>query len=279
MTDSDRGAYTPPTADAPLTFDARQPVRGTRPAPLTLIISGVVLLILVAAIIFFYRSGVRGDGEAPQTVGAPVGPLKTPAPEGEQPSDPAAGLQIYQEEAPAHPAAAPAAPAPTFTAPPEQPAARAAPPPPVKVAPAPAAAPAAAPAQASALKPAQSAAPPPAKPATTPAAPVSALPKPAAPAPKPAAAAPATPKPAAGASGAAGVQIGAFSSKALADSGWNDAARISPGKIAGKGKTVEPVQVNGSTLFRTTVTGFASKAEAKAFCDDLKAAGKNCFVK
>ena len=26
-------------------------------------------------------------------------------------------------------------------------------------------------------------------------------------------------------------------------------------------------------------TGFASRAEASAFCDKLKAAGKNCFVK
>jgi len=54
---------------------------------------------------------------------------------------------------------------------------------------------------------------------------------------------------------------------------------IAPGAIAGKGKTVEPVQVNGSTLYRTTVTGFSSRAEAKAFCETLKAAGKNCFVK
>lgn len=255
MSDSDRGAYTPPTADAPLAFDARQPVRGSRPVPMTLIVSGVVLLILIAAIVFFYRSGVRQEGEAPQAVGAPVGEMKAPAPAGEQPTDPAASLQIYQDEAPA-------AGQPTFTPPPEEPAPRAAPS--TQVAQAPAPLPPAQPAsKAAELKPAQ---PAPA-------------PKAAAPAPKTPVPAAAAPKPAVVSGGAAGVQIGAFSSKALADAGWNDAARIAPGAIAGKGKTVEPVQVNGSTLYRTTVTGFGSKAEAKAFCDALKAAGKNCFVK
>ena len=38
MSDHERGAYAPPT-DTPLSFDARQPVRGDRPAPFTLIIS------------------------------------------------------------------------------------------------------------------------------------------------------------------------------------------------------------------------------------------------
>ena len=34
-----------------------------------------------------------------------------------------------------------------------------------------------------------------------------------------------------------------------------------------------------STLFRTSVTGFASRTQAQAFCSQLKAAGKACFVK
>jgi cell division septation protein DedD len=71
------------------------------------------------------------------------------------------------------------------------------------------------------------------------------------------------------------VQIGAFSSQALADKGWSDATALAPGK----GKSVEKVDKDGKTLFRTQVTGFASRAEAAAFCDKLKAAGKACFVK
>ncbi|MDP3174924.1 MAG: SPOR domain-containing protein, partial [Phenylobacterium sp.] len=110
MSDQDRGAYTPPT-DSPLSFDARQPVRGSRPLPLTLIASGVVLVLLAIAIVAFYRSGVRQAGEAPRTVGVPVGEITAPAPADAQPQDAAAGLQIYKSEAgePATPVS------PTFT--------------------------------------------------------------------------------------------------------------------------------------------------------------------
>ncbi|HEX2815607.1 MAG TPA: SPOR domain-containing protein, partial [Phenylobacterium sp.] len=121
MSDHERGAYTPPT-DAPLSFDARQPVRGSRPIPFTLIISILVLLGLAAAIFVFYRSGVRQAGQPPQTVGAPVAGMKTPAPAEAQPQDPAAGLQIYKTEG-GKGALGPSAP--QFTAPPEQPQARA----------------------------------------------------------------------------------------------------------------------------------------------------------
>jgi hypothetical protein len=270
MSDPHRGAYTPPT-DAPLSFDARQPVRGSRPLPMTLIISAVVLATLVVAVLLIYRGGVRGPNEPPRTVGEPVAAMKTAPPPGSaQPTDPASGLQIYKNETPEA--------SPTFAAKPEEPLAR--PPAPAPTAPV------------------QTATLQPAKPAPTgPSAPVSAAPAKPAPKPqtieglataavspraatpvatKPAAAAPA---PAASAGGPASVQIGALSSTALADKAWNDAARIAPGMAAGKGKRVEAIDKNGATLYRTAVTGFASRAEAKAFCDALTAAGKSCFVK
>jgi cell division protein FtsN len=116
------------------------------------------------------------------------------------------------------------------------------------------------------------------KPAVAPPA-VTPAPKTTAPAPKSIDAA-LNPTPAPKASGgAASVQIGAFSSQALADKGWADAARIAPGAAAGKGKSVQAIQKDGSTLYRTQVTGFASRADAAAFCSQLKAAGKSCFVK
>ena len=117
MSDHERGAYTPPTADAPLAFDARQPVRGARPIPFTLILSVLVLAALVAAIFVFYRSGVREAGQAPELVGAPVEGMKAPAPAEAQPQDPAAGLQVYRSEAEPMETAPP----PQFTEPPEQP--------------------------------------------------------------------------------------------------------------------------------------------------------------
>ncbi|WP_367183407.1 SPOR domain-containing protein [Phenylobacterium sp.] len=39
------------------------------------------------------------------------------------------------------------------------------------------------------------------------------------------------------------------------------------------------MEKNGGTLYRTAVTGFASKADAQAFCAKLQAAGKSCFVR
>lgn len=303
MSNPDRGAYTPPT-EPPLAFDARQPVRGRGSAPVMLFASAVVLLVLIAAIIAFYRSGVNERAGPPPLVGTPVGSFKSPPPPGSQPADPAAGLQIYQQ---AEGQAAPTAP--NFTPPPEQPQART-PSPPVVAAPplAPAAAgqtatvaalPAAAPpslkpsvnATAPAVKAPTATAPVATKPAASApvaakvATPVAATPKASAPqtAPRPVAAKPvaATPKAEAPkvAAGGAAVQIGAFSSRALADKGWNDAARIAPGAAAGKGKRVEEIQKGGSTLFRTTFTGFANRADAQAFCAKLQAAGKSCFVK
>ena len=47
----------------------------------------------------------------------------------------------------------------------------------------------------------------------------------------------------------------------------------------GKGKAVEKVEKDGKTLYRTAVTGFASREAAQAFCAKLKAAGKACFVR
>jgi cell division protein FtsN len=275
MSDFDRGAYAPPT-EAPLAFDARQPVRGTRPAPLTLIISTLVLLALAAAIVMFYRSGVRQTGEAPRAIGTPVGDLKSAAPAEAQPADPAEGLQIYKSES-----GEPAEGQPQFAPPPEEPQPRPAPVAVVPATPAPKAAPTSpvvsAPTSAG-LKPAQPAPTPAPKAAPLPApkAAVTPPPKAATPAPKPAPAPTPAPKAApVAAGGAASVQIGAFSSQALADSNWAAAVQAPGG--AGKGKHVELVP--GKGLYRTTVTGFGSKADAAAFCNALKASGKSCFVK
>ncbi len=314
MSDHERGAYTPPT-DAPLSFDARQPVRGSRPMPVALILSILVLLGVGVVLVMFYKSGVRHAGEAPRAVGAPVAGMKSPPPAEAQPQDPAAGLQIYKSEN-GKPADAIT---PQFAPAPEQPQSRVqvpAPTPPVTQAPLAQPGPAAA---APTLRPALPAQPPaaatpaappptakpetpkappqpvavakaepppkplakaeapkaePAKPAPAKAAP--AKPAPAKPEPKAEAKAPA---PAADKSGGVAVQIGAVSSEALADKAWSDAAAVAPGLAAGKGKSVEKIDRDGKTLFRTQVTGFADRAAATAFCDKLKAAGKACFVK
>ncbi len=283
MTDHERGAYTPPTADAPLSFDPRQPVRGARPIPFTLILSVLVLAALVAAIFMFYQQGVRQAGQAPQVVGEPIGGMKQAAPPGAQPQDPAAGLQIYRSEGGAPMETVPAEP--TFAPPPEQPQAR--PTTPVVVTQAPPAQPAPAPVTSAPIKAtlpaepppkaapaAKAPAPAPKAPAPTPKAVVQTPPPKVEPKPEQKATAAATPRAAAG---SARVQVGAVSSTALADKAWNDAVSAAPGLAAGKGKAVEKIE--GGSLYRTFVTGFASRADAQAFCARLQAAGKSCFVR
>jgi cell division protein FtsN len=256
MSEQERGAYTPRN-EAPLAFDARRPVRGGGgPMPVTLVVSAVILLVLAGGFLFIYRDGLRDSGDAPKAVGTVVADAKTaPKPE-DQPDDPSAGLQIYNQETGETTSGAP-----TMAAPPEEPMARPAP--------------KTEPVQTAQLKPPVSA---------KPAGPVSAQPVTSAeqlaqqvtkplPVTKPVA----DSKPSDGAM--AMVQIGAFTSPALAEKGWRDAAAIAPGAAAGKGKKVEPVVKDGVTLYRTLVTGFPSRAEAAAFCDRLKAASKSCFVK
>lgn len=79
--------------------------------------------------------------------------------------------------------------------------------------------------------------------------------------------------------GRAVVQIGAFSSAALADKGYRDASAAVGGAISGHGKVVTPVQSGGHTLYRTVISGFADRAGAKAFCARLAASGHTCIVK
>ena len=266
MSDPHRGAYTPPT-DAPLTFDARRPTGGRRPAPLALIVSVLVLLVLGGAVFYFYRSGVRAPNAAPQPVGTPLGEITAPAPAQAQPQDPAAGLEIYRA------GEAPAAQAPTFAPAPEQPQPR--PTTPVQAAALPPAQPAAAPADDGKPKPqvyvlTQNGAPPQGQTTYL----NNAAPAPA-PAPAPVKPAPA-PKPTTVTPGNFVVQIGAVSSTALANAALAQAASIAGG---GHGKAITPVTVNGATLYRTAVTGFTTKEAAIAYCNALKAAGKSCFVR
>ena len=275
MSDHDRGAYTPQT-DAPLAFDARSP-QARRPLPFALIASGALLLVLIGSVALYYRSGTKAADGTVAPGGQQVAAVKTAPPPGEQ-KDAADYLEVYAaQNVPS--AATPSEPA--FAPPPEQPQPR--PAPGLKVLPA-------EPARLPNTPPAP-AAPPLPKPIEVATAPIkSALPSPPPPKPVPTTTmATATPAPAAipvapaataaAAGGGALVQIGAFSSNALADKGWKDIAAAFPSQMAGKAKRVEPLAKDGSTLYRTSITGFSDRASAAAFCSQLKAAGRACFVK
>jgi cell division septation protein DedD len=242
MTDHNRGAYTP-QSEAPLAFDARRS-RGERPFPLALLISAAILVVIVVALVVFLMRQPAGDEVAPDT-GEVIDAMKV---EPAQPLPPTApgGMQVAVED----PLAAP-----VFTTPPEQPAPRAT---------APIAAAPAAPAPAPTTDPIGALMP---KSASAPAAKATV------------AASPPSPKAPTAGGGAAQVQIGAFSSPALADKGWNDIAGLMPGQMAGKTKRVEQVEANGATLHRTFIGGFSSREQAQAFCDQLKSQGKSCLVR
>ncbi len=253
--------------DEPLSF-ARRPRQRTRgPAPIALIVSLLVLLAVGGGVFLLYRNGTRDPGQAPQPVGAPLRDVKTAAPPQAPTADPAAGLSIYKDRNEALPAA------PTFTPPPEEPAPRN---PTVRAAPAPTidslidGPPGTA---ASPGKVAATVAPHVSRSETT-------TPKPLKPTllvKSPTAAATLAAKAPAG---AATIQIGAFSSRALADKGWNDTAAVAPGSMAGKGKRVVEIDKDdGTKLYRTSITGFASHEAALALCERIKAAGKSCFVR
>ena len=251
MSDQDRGAYTP-QHDTPLSFDARYSRgSGERPVPMTLIVSGIVLVVMVVLFALLYRSGARHSGQSPQVVGTPVADTKAAPSAGAESSDTVAGLQVYKTEG--TPPNEMKAGRPRWRRRPNSPrrARRA-------------------------IKPVLQANLRPASAGSRPRSAVVA--KPVAKAGQP----PQTIDAAVDQSTAeAGpvAQIGAFSSQALAEKGWNDVAALQPGKMAGKTKKVEVASRDGKTFYRAFVGGFGSKADASAFCASLVAAGKGCIVK
>ena len=284
MSDYDRGAYTPPT-DEPLAFDARTPQR-RKPLPMTLIASGVILVVLLAAVLAFYRSGVRGKNEPPRVVGSPVAQIKTaPADEAKPLTEPQ--LDVYVADKAGTAAATGAGP--SFAPPPEQPLARATAPTPPPVRPHVAAAEVGGEAMQVGAEPAPPpvsarAAPAPLRTAGASATAAALRPVKTASAslagaqPKAGAAAPAAPASAAAASGDALVQIGAFNSRIIAEQELSKVRAGFARFVSGKGKHIETVDRDGHTLYRTAFSGF-SRAQADAFCTALKSAGRSCLVK
>jgi len=232
----DRGAYTPPTDDdLPFNrggFDARRAPPAKAP-PVTLLVSAGVLLVLIIAVVLFYRSGLRSSTDAPPAVGTPVAQMKVEAPLEAQPVDPEAGVGLYDE-------APETTTAPEFAPPPETQLPRPAPRP---------------------IETAEAAPPE----------------RPAVPTPRPVAE---TPAPVAtGSGGSAAVQIGAFSSTAVADREYAAVAARFPSFARNATKRVQEVTAsNGSTVYRTTFTGL-SAADARSFCAAIQAGGGDCLVR
>lgn len=99
----------------------------------------------------------------------------------------------------------------------------------------------------------------------------SAAPKPPAPAPG-ASAAPAA------ASGGVGVQVGAFSSKDAAETGWTKLAGQANGALTGVSHRIIAGSADNGTIYRLQAVA-ADAAAASALCSKLKGAGISCQVK
>jgi len=310
----------PNPPERPLAFDGYADRSRRGPAPVTLIVSLLILAGVGGGVVYLYRGGVRSPDGPPEPVGVPIRDVRVAAPPQSPTPDPAAGLSIYKDDPNATPGA------PTFAPPPEQPAPRPSPPTavappatpaaptsvaataakppaansaPVAAAMAPAGAVASLATGPASVKPAKSAK----APTTTKAPTIDTLLADAPPtvavkhvetastaSSKRAETAPApTVKHLETASSAAAkhasptsgyvVQIGAFSSPAMADKEWTSAAGLAPGTMAGKGKRVAQITKDGATLYRTAITGFDTREQAQAVCAKLAAAGRACFVR
>ena len=79
--------------------------------------------------------------------------------------------------------------------------------------------------------------------------------------------------------GTSGVQIGAFSTPSLADREFAAMVGRYPQFTAGAEKRVQEVTAsNGSTVYRTTITGL-SRERATGLCNAIKASGGDCIVR
>jgi cell division protein FtsN len=245
--------------EPPLTFDARRSSGPQeRPRSGLLLISAVILVVLVVAAVVFLLTRGGGEGEQPKTIETMKAPAETPPPAQQT------GLTVETAPLPGAPDTTP-----TFAAPPEQPQPR-----PVAGGPV-------------AAQPVTGVQAPAAKSKDPIGDKIAALKAPPAPAPV-VAKSPAAPTPASAAKvtpaapsvgGTSMVQIGAFSSQALADQQWNQIAGAFPADMVGKSKRTEQVQVNGNTMYRGLIAGFSSRAEADAFCGKMKAQGRDCFAR
>ena len=74
------------------------------------------------------------------------------------------------------------------------------------------------------------------------------------------------------------VQLAALDSEAAAQAEWGRLARRAPSLFANRDPAIVPASRDGKRFFRLRTAGFASAAEASAFCGRLHGAGIACTV-
>ncbi len=74
------------------------------------------------------------------------------------------------------------------------------------------------------------------------------------------------------------VQLGAYDSLGIAKEKWSGLQKRST-MLASFPASSHAAKVNGRTFYRLTVNGLASRADATALCNELKAKGQACFIR
>lgn len=258
MLDEERGTYSPPTEDN-LSYEARRRPRQDQ-APLTLIISGIFLVLLLMAVVIFYNSGMSTHGRTPPEVGDTLGDLKDTKVQDAQPLSDQELADPGSDSGTAKFAPGSEVPAvrPTVGETDQAP---------------PAASAIAGPLPSQADNPAL-------KPVAVPGTPAAASVSSSVAAVRPPVAAASATAPVAAVAGTGSVvQIGAFTSQDLANTEYNRLASSYGLFLGGTAKRIEKVETPSGIFYRTAFTGFASADKAHAFCQALHAAGHDCFVK
>ncbi|WP_031235237.1 SPOR domain-containing protein [Asticcacaulis sp. AC402] len=243
MLDKDRGTYSPPTEDN-LSYESRRTASRDQ-APLTLIISGIVLVIVLLAAVLFYNSSLSKSTRIPTEVGETLGEFrddKVTDAKVLNDSDMADGEAVF----------APSAETPTLRDSAASVEANLAPPP---------------------VTPIEGPLPSQQTPADTTPVP-GAVAKPEA---KPDVKSTGTQQPVAS-TGSTSVQIGAFDSQEKANAEYNKVASNFGLFVGGAGKSVQKVETERGTFYRTAFTGLSAE-KARSFCAALKSAGRDCIVR
>jgi hypothetical protein len=74
------------------------------------------------------------------------------------------------------------------------------------------------------------------------------------------------------------VQLAALSTEDGAHTEWQNMTRKMPDLLAGHAPSYAKMERDGHTFWRVRATGFTDAAQAKAFCERVKAKGNGCSV-